>query len=622
MRCVLASPPLHGPHFRCLVLGVLVSIAAGAQTPPAQAPPAPAQEQPAAEEPSAAEETFYEAIQVRTAEVEVVVTDRQGNRVAGLQREDFTLFEDGKAVELTGFAAYDAAMAAAAPTTPVTAEPPAPPRTEPAAATPPPSASVVVLLDNQSLTLSGRKRLLDHARRLIAELGPEHRIGVSAQDAPGRLRVVLPPTTDRAAVLAALERAADGVPGGNQTYIETQQLAREIANAPEPSQDARSGLPMAQGDAEGLHHRILTHAAQLEAQALSTAGALEQLVEALAGLPGRKAVVLISGGIPQRPAEALMSAWRNRFDRANDAWNIAAPSDDTRGDVSTTLARTAAHANGSRVAIYGLVSPAVPAHISADMSAGDVWTGMEETKAIMNLQDSMTQLALPTGGVAGFDQGATLAVSALAADLESYYSLAYTPRERKRGKDHDLRVEVTRPGLVVRHRHAQRERTSTELMSERTRAALLFGWQDNPLDVAVDVGAPTRGERRGTTELPLTITLPMSRVVLVPQGAAHEGRLTIHIAAIDAEGRSSPVSTVEVPVRVPNDQLLAAMSQLLAYRTRLAVRPTRQQIAVTVRDELANQAATVLVEHQPGAPVAQAPAASQVPAAAAVGGPD
>jgi VWFA-related protein len=605
------------------VLGVLVSIAAGAQTPPAQEPPAPVQEAPAADEPPAAEETFYEAIQVRTAEVEVVVTDRQGNRVAGLQREDFTLFEDGKAVELTGFAAYDAAMPAAAPATPATAEPPAPPRTEPAAAPPPPSASVVVLLDNQSLTLSGRKRLLDHARRLIAELGPEHRIGVSAQDAPGRLRVVLPPTTDRAAVLAALDRAADGVPGGNQTYVETQQLAREIANAPDPAQDARSGLPMAQGDAEGLYHRIITHAAELEVQALSTADALEQLVEALAGLPGRKAVVLISGGIPQRPAEALMSAWRNRFDRMNDQWNIAAPSDDTRGDVSTTLARTAAHANGSRVAIYGLVSPAVPAHLSADMSAGDVWTGMEETKAIMNLQDSMTQLALPTGGVAGFDQGATLAVSALTADLESYYSLAYTPRERKRGKDHDLRVEVTHgQALRVRHRNAQRERTSAELMSERTRAALLFGWQDNPLDVAVDVGAPTRGERRGTTELPLTITLPMSRIVLVPQGAAHEGRLTIHIAATDAEGRSSPVSTVDVPVRVPNDQLLAAMSQLLAYRTRLAVRPTRQQIAVTVRDELANQAATVLVEHQPGAPVAQAPAASQVPAAAAAGGPD
>jgi hypothetical protein len=60
---------------------------------------AAAQAAAAAEAP--AEQTFYEAIQVQTAEVEVVVTDRAGVRVTGLTRDDFALFENGERVEIT-----------------------------------------------------------------------------------------------------------------------------------------------------------------------------------------------------------------------------------------------------------------------------------------------------------------------------------------------------------------------------------------------------------------------------------------------------------------------------------------------------------------------------------------
>jgi hypothetical protein len=301
---------------------------------------------------------------------------------------------------------------------------------------------------------------------------------------------------------------------------------------------------MAAAEAVELYEQIRHHGDQLEAQALSTAGAIEQLVQGVAGLPGRKAVVLLSSGIPQRPAEALFAAWRNRYSGFNELERLASPFDGQRGDVTSVLARIAAQANGSRVAIYALAAPAVPSRLGADTLAPDVWTGAEEFTATANVRESLQELALPTGGVVGLDNGAKLVVDALRTDLESYYSLGYTPRDRRRGQERKLRVEVSRPGLQVRHRTAHRERTSGELMSEQTRAALLFGFEDNPLGVAVHVGAPVKGERRGTTELPLTITLPLSQVVLLPQGPAHEGRLTINIAAADEEGasRRSPPS--------------------------------------------------------------------------------
>ena len=413
---------------RCLVAGALLPLHAFAQDKAQGATP---------EEPPVAEETFYEAIQVRVAEVEVVVTDREGKPVTGLTRDDFALYVDGERVELTAFAAYTPtpAGAAAAETTDSTAPPQVVAKVVERPAS---SAFVALLLDNQSLTVQGRKRLLEDARTLVQRLGPGQEIAVAVQDSPGALRIVQAPTSDSVTALAALERAAAPVPSGNATYNDTQRIIRALELAPLPGNDRG----MAAAGADDLYQQIRHQGQQLEAQALSTAGAIEQLVEAVAGLPGRKAVVLLSGGIPQRPGEALVAAWRNRFAGSNEVASLSSPLDGLRGDVSSALARTAAHANGSGVAIYALAAPAVPSRLSAETLAADVWTDNEQWTATMNVRDSLQQLALPTGGVLGLDNGAKVVVDTLRSDLESYYSLGYTPRERRRGKDRKLRFNV------------------------------------------------------------------------------------------------------------------------------------------------------------------------------------
>src|SRR5687768_11333164 len=77
------------------------------------APAAPQQAtQPA---PAPAEQTFFEVIDVRVVNVEVVVTDREGKPVPGLAREDFELLENGRPVEINYFHAESAAAADATP---------------------------------------------------------------------------------------------------------------------------------------------------------------------------------------------------------------------------------------------------------------------------------------------------------------------------------------------------------------------------------------------------------------------------------------------------------------------------------------------------------------------------
>ncbi|HYN22953.1 MAG TPA: hypothetical protein VE078_18480, partial [Thermoanaerobaculia bacterium] len=56
----------------------------------------------AAQTPAAPDEqTFFESIDVNVVNVEVYVTDRQGQRVQGLAKDQFEILEDGKPVEIT-----------------------------------------------------------------------------------------------------------------------------------------------------------------------------------------------------------------------------------------------------------------------------------------------------------------------------------------------------------------------------------------------------------------------------------------------------------------------------------------------------------------------------------------
>src|SRR5215467_15497100 len=81
-----------------LVFVAAVGVMAG-QNPPAQ-PPAPSQPPPQSQQP-----TFR--VRVDYVEVDVVVTDRQGNLVRDLKKEDFQVLEDGKSQAINTFTFVD-----------------------------------------------------------------------------------------------------------------------------------------------------------------------------------------------------------------------------------------------------------------------------------------------------------------------------------------------------------------------------------------------------------------------------------------------------------------------------------------------------------------------------------
>jgi len=91
-------------------------------------------------------------------------------------------------------------------------------------------------------------------------------------------------------------------------------------------------------------------------------------------------------------------------------------------------------------------------------------------------------------------------------------------------------------------------------------------------------------------------------LTLLPKARFHEGRVTIFVVAQDGDGRVSPVQSLEAPIRIPNDKLLAALKGVGGYRVGLVIRPGLHQIAIGVRDDVGDVTSTIRLQHDVEAP--------------------
>ena len=176
----------------------------------------------------------------------------------------------------------------------------------------------------------------------------------------------------------------------------------------------------------------------------------------------------------------------------------------------------------------------------------------------------------------------------IASDLRSYYSLGYTPERSGDGRVHAIVVKMKRDGLRVRHRTTYTDLPPREeRLAARVQTALLHGIVDNPLQVGLEL-VSSQPAGRGQHLVTLRRWLPVKQLVLLSQGGAWTGQLTLWIGARDAAGRIAPVSeSVRVPVRIPAVTGQEQLGRTFAYdlRMRMAERG-EQTVAVGIQDDL------------------------------------
>jgi len=492
--------------------------------------------------------SFADRIDVEIVNIEVFVTDQEGRRVRDLSKEDFELYEDGRPVEITNFYAVTRPPVDAAE-----------PLTAAAENEPPAAAAPQQLPEEQKLRLmiyvDHYHTLPNERTRVLAPLGEFLAKRLVQGDElmlvgyGGELEVIQPFTGDRRLIAEALAKLHRTV-----TRLPAQQMAGKLASK---WANMAAANPFSAGG--GAH--TAGHAQEAGFRLHQSINSLDRAVRSLGSLPGRKAILYVSAGLPLGGLDN-----RNRFRR---------------------IARTA---NAHRVTFYAL-----DARGGTDSTLSAIYSGDEVGGASRTIrqgsgkwarQEPLLMMAAPTGGsviLNTYNFAGTL--SRMSEDFDTFYSLGYASRSTGEVKYHKIEVKLRRPGLTARHRHGYLERPLAERIADRTVSSLVLDREVNPLGIEL---AFDEAEKQHAEEflLPILVRIPLRGVSLVPRDEVAEGRLRIYVVVRDEVGHFSPVRELFYPVTILRDHLEQARDGDVGYQTTLRIRPGTQQVAVGIWDEI------------------------------------
>ena len=535
------------------------------------------------------DQVFTGFVAVDLVLVDVVVEDRLGNPVLDLTREDFRLYQDGEPVEITHFTG---AQGDGVPSTTPSAAATEAPAT---AATPP--RRLILFIDNLHLRPSSRKRVFDKlSRALDRYLQPRDEVMIVTYG--GTTRVALEMTHNRRALRNALRDEAEGgavsllALNDDQRVLDLMQQMRFLQANGAPQGNSTACL-----DVDHLAH---SHAQQVYTRVRGSISELNRFVNSLAGYEGPKALLHVSDGIPlvagneaYRYASELCdgtglnkgipnatdTTWNNTL--KNRYWDPTKTANTLREfDTTGEWTRLASHANTYQVSFY-MFQARPPSGRSTSIT--DTRTSIDvEREAARNRQDALFMLADETGGVAMLDANdVEPALARMSEDARSGYQLAFEPSAPGDGRQHRIRVEVTRPGLEVRHRKSFRSKPTDERVEDRVISALLHGLSDNPLDVRLEVDDVKRVDR-DVSQVKVSVHVPLDEIVLLPEDQVQRGLFSVFLVVRDGFDQVSPVGRKTVPVRVP----LEPTEDEFVYTVEVPVRGERGSIAVAVQDNL------------------------------------
>lgn len=560
---------------------------------------------------------FFETVDVNVVNVEVYVTDKQGNPVPGLTQDDFVLLEDGDPVEISNF--YAAHQGKPSETSDFVAEQEVSgdtgSRLEPVIPEDQ-RLNLVIFIDNNNITPRNRNRVLEALRgSVFFNLNPEDRVLLASFD--GSVNVREPLSNDPAALAKALDEIAEGSPKGVHASLNRVSILRQLQQLDLEEDTASQGQAGFQQNfsdslADSILSEIRSHSQQQFSALERTIHALNGFVDTLSGLSGRKAVIHVSDGLNLRPGEVLFKAWDRKVRELNVQGGLPNVDSEARDfDATGMFEELGRHANANQVTFHTIMAGGrqslslTPAERGAFFNSGadaatlgQAWSEGLDSLEKSNFRGSLQIMADATGGQATLSTSAIgSALQRLKKDLDTYYSLGFVARSDN--KNHKIAVRLKNPDYKVRHRESYRNLTADEQMTARTRSALLFEVAENPLQVVVGFGDEEKDEK-GRVLVPVMVKFPLANVLLLPQEQFHEGKVSIYVAARDTKGGTSPVQKMPAPIRIPNDKLLTALGQVAGFRVTLMMKPGEHSVVVGVRDELANVDSTTRVIHQAG----------------------
>ncbi len=478
--------------------------------------------------------SFGDAIEVRLIDVEVVVTDREGQRVPGLTREDFTLHVGGQEVPITFFDEVRDGSYVSQGGTVAAADDGG---TGEAAEQPPVETSYLLFLDDYFTRPPYRNLVLKGLEKDLAGLGPEDRFAAVSFDGE-RLEVLSDWSRASSEEIGRVLEAARKRDGW-KAYLEQQRFrTRPGGQIASDVMSDQQGLTRLMADQLGRTYRAL-------ATALRT----------FAEVPGRRVALVVAGGWP---FELTGTGLEQTLGRS------------LLFDVERPLERVAEVANATGFTLYPIDAPgpevtggsAASLDLASDTGYGFASDGERQ-------EYSLEVLAELTGGEALLDNQRLRPLGPVLEDTRSYYWLSFEHQRVGDGSLRGIRVEVDRPGLSVRSRKGFVDISRGAEAEMKAERALLLGG-DVEASLGVEIGPTGRAGRR--MEVPFAVLIPVPELTLspLPDGGGR-ARLELRVAVEDSRGDRAEISSQQLDL-----PLSPAMLEMEAVAYEAAVRLRRK----------------------------------------------
>jgi VWFA-related protein len=512
-------------------------------------------------------------------QVPIVVTDKSGNHIHGLAKEDFHLFENGKERKV---AAFEEIV-----TTNKQLNVVAPGAGEFANLTlsdQQPRTVTVIALDTINTPFlsqyTGRRALIEY---LADNLDSGQVLALMVMTSQG-LKVVQGLTGDREQLVQALKKASGETPAlqGSNTDVQANAAAGGISDLPSVQFDIAH--PQAAAAAFIAYGDTLAASFQQPKALEETLNGFLEIAWSLSGVPGRKSLIWATGGFPfeisspaQLPGPGYLAPLYERTIQALDAAQISVYPVDVRGLVENT---SAAVASGTGPMLMNQIST--------------------RTRFQQSTIETFNAFADMTGGKAFYNTNDLASSFKHAADDASSYYLAsyYLDTHNNNSGWRQLKVKVDKKDTEVRAREGFFV-TNATMNLDMTRSSDLTNALSSPID---GTGVPVSVKWLGTSgdgakkKTEFIVHMPPGGVSIEASNGQNHLNFDFAAAAYINNGKTGKAAITNdktVTKSVPDAQMASLRANGIDMKDALELGPGQYTVRVVIRDNVTGKIGSV-----------------------------
>jgi VWFA-related protein len=332
------------------------------------------------------------------------------------------------------------------------------------------------------------------------------------------------------------------------------------------------------------------YAQQVEHDLRQSVQAINGLMTTLAGVEGKKILVLTSEGFPMQPGREMFE-YLDAIQREKSDWGTSASSSVLEGmsfDGRGQLNAIARAANANAITLYSLHAGGLGAMIEGGAENATPIPHSVQQAAVTNSTDSLQYLADLTGGRAAVGtNNFKNAFAQIIKDLDSYYSIGYKSSTQRVDRSRNVEVRARNRAYQVRSRKSFVEKSMGTEMTDRVVANLFYPTKTNDLNILVVTGKPIQVDA-DRFKVPVEVRIPMTKLTFLPQGEVYMGSFTIYVGVANRLGDMSDISQKNHRMTLTKEDVGKIEGKHFNYSLELLMEKGRNKISIGVNDDIAN----------------------------------